>query len=118
MSAQLLRTGPKASQPGCLDPASLMTVPCTLVSATYGTGIEMPLLVLQTAGGSLLSIKIGPERTLAAADVKLTPGRAITVTAFHSTCYDEYVALELVLPDGTVVTLRDNVGRPVWTGAN
>lgn len=44
-----------------------------------GLGIQFPVLVLKLQDNTLLSVKLGPERMLLAADFELNPGAALTV---------------------------------------
>lgn len=98
----------------CLDLATLETVTGSVVSVNAGLGIQQPLVVLKTADGRTLSIRVAPERVLLEQDIELAPGMTLTAKVARSTCLDGLVALELTMPDGVVVRLRDESGRPVW----
>jgi hypothetical protein len=91
---------------GCLDPATVRTVTGTVDRVSMGAGIQMPYLVLKTADGTLIGMKIGPQRILLEADFELKPGEPVTVKFAHETCADENVALELTNAAGVTVTLR------------
>ena len=72
----------------------------------------MPTLVLKTADGKLLTVKIGPERLLDAVDFEIKAGETLTVR-YGVTCTNETVALELVNAAVTLV-LRNEDGTPAW----
>lgn len=90
-----------------------VTVSGTIESVTAGAGIQMPVLILQTADGQLLTIKIGPERILLAADLELRPGDPVTVV-YAADCLGEAIALQITNSAGVTVMLRDELGRPAW----
>lgn len=98
----------------CLDPSTIATVTGTLDDISYGPGIEMPRLTLTTSGGKSMTVKIGPERILLASDFELKSGDTLTVRVAHSTCADEYIALQLTNAAGVTLTLRGDDGRPAW----
>jgi hypothetical protein len=98
----------------CLDLASIETVTGTVVSVNAGLGIQQPSLVLKTSDERTLSIRIAPERVLLQQDVELAAGMSLKIRVAKSTCVNGLVALELVMPDGVVLRLRDEHGRPVW----
>jgi hypothetical protein len=98
---------------GCIDSASIKTATGTIDRVTAGAGIQYPSLVLKAADGSLLTIKIGPEHLILAADFELNPGLTLTVKYAQSTCVDELVALQLTGPNGITITLRNDDGTPV-----
>lgn len=110
--------GGAAADPGnggaCLDLASVERVTGTVVSVNAGLGIQQPSVVLKTNDGRTLSIRLAPERVLLEQDIELAEGMELTVKAARSACVDGLVALELVMPDGVVIRLRDESGRPVW----
>lgn len=99
---------------GCIDAATVATISGTVDKVTAGYGIQMPSLVVKGADGKLVTVKIGPERMLLEADFEVKPGDAITVRYAHSTCTDEYIALQLKNAAGVVVTLRNDDGTPAW----
>ncbi len=96
----------------CLDPPSVRTITGTVERASFGPGIRMPLLVLKTAEGTLIPVKIGPERVLLAADFELIPGQAVTATV--ATCQRETVVLQLTNSAGLTVVLRSPDGAGIW----
>lgn len=98
----------------CLDLASLETVTGAVISVNAGLGIQQPSVVLKTADGRTLSIRVAPERVLLEQDIELAAGMTLKAKVARSTCVDGLVALELTMPDGVVVRLRDESGRPVW----
>lgn len=98
----------------CLEPSTVATVTGTLDDVSYGPGIEMPKLTLTTSDGKSITIKIGPERILLASDFELKSGDTLTVRVAHSTCADEYIALQLTNSAGVTLTLREDDGRPAW----
>lgn len=112
------RGGNEAARAGvggaCLNLASLETVTGTVVSVNAGLGIQQPSVVLKTADGNTLSIRVAPERVLLEQDVELAAGMTLKAKVAKSTCVDGLVALELTMPDGVVIRLRDESGRPVW----
>lgn len=83
----------------------ITTVADTVDQVTAGAGVQMPSLVLKTADGKLLTVKIGPERILLAADFEIKPGDALTVK-YGVNCVGENVALELTNAAGRTVVLR------------
>lgn len=97
----------------CLDMASGTTVSGIVSQVTMGTGIKQPVVVIEQADKSLISVKIGPERILLENDVELTAGEAVTAKIAKSACKDEWVALELTV-DGKTVVLRTELGAPAW----
>jgi len=99
---------------GCIDAASVATVTGTVDKVNAGVGVQQPTLVLKSADGKLLTIKIGPERILLDADFELTTGEKLTVTYALATCTDEYVALELMNAAGEKLVLRNADGTPAW----
>lgn len=118
-----LWAGSRASSPGgasgptgggCLDPGSIQTVTGVVEKVTAGTGIQMPVLALKTAAGELMSMKIGPERLLLAADFELRVGDPIQARIALASCTDEYVVLQLTNAAGVTVVLRDDNGTPAW----
>jgi hypothetical protein len=105
--------GPRA-EGGCLDPSTAATVSGTVDKVTIGPGIQMPVLVVKTADGKLVTFKLGPERILLAADFELKAGEVVTVKYALETCTDELVALALTNAAGRTVTLRDDDCTPAW----
>ena len=77
-----------------------------------GVGIQMPSLTVKTPDGTLVAMRIGPERILLAADFELKPGELVTAT--YATCLRENVALQLTNSSGVTVVLRNPDGTPVW----
>lgn len=98
----------------CLDLASVEKVTGTVAGVNAGLGIQQPYVVLKTNDGRTLSIRLAPERVLLEQDIELAEGMELTVKAARSACVDGLVALELVMPDGVVIRLRDESGMPVW----
>lgn len=98
---------------GCVAAGSVTAVSGTVDQVSAGLGIQMPALVLKTADSKVLTIKIGPERVLEAADFEIKAGDALTVK-YALTCTDEVVALELVNAAGVTVALRNPDGTPAW----
>jgi hypothetical protein len=84
---------------------SVTTVSGTVDQVTAGIGIQMPSLVLKTADGKLVAVKIGPERVLLASDFEIKAGDALTVK-YGVNCQGENVALELTNAAGRTVVLR------------
>lgn len=99
---------------GCLDAASIATVTGTVEKVTAGLGIQFPTLVLKTPDNKLLTIRIGPERVLLAADFEIAAGQKLTVKYAVSTCREELVALALTDSSGREVVLRESDGAPSW----
>ncbi|MBI4874853.1 MAG: hypothetical protein HY822_09505 [Acidobacteria bacterium] len=91
---------------GCIDPASIRTLSGTIDKVSMGLGIEMPTLVLKTSDGKLVTLKIGPEWVLLAADFELKAGDQITAKVGLATCSNEEVALQLTNAAGATVILR------------
>jgi hypothetical protein len=99
---------------GCLDAASATTINGTVEKVTAGAGIQFPTVVLKTADNKLLTIKIGPERVLLAADFEIVAAQKLTVKYAVSTCKEELVALELTDSNGRKIVLREQDGTPAW----
>jgi hypothetical protein len=93
--------------------AAIVTVTGTVDQVTAGVGIQMPALVLKTADGKLLTLKIGPERVLAAADFEIKPGEVLTVR-YAACATGELLALELTNASGVTLVLRNDDGTPAW----
>jgi len=104
-------SGPMA-QGGCCDVSTAVTATGTVDKVSMGVGIQMPTLTLN-AGGTLLVIKLGPERILLEADLELKAGDTVTVKYVQAACTDELVALSITVAGKTVV-LRDDDCRPAW----
>jgi hypothetical protein len=105
------RTGNGA---GCLDPMTVSTAVGTVEKVSMGIGIQMPSLVVKTTAGALVSMKIGPERVLLAADFELKVGDTVSAKYAHETRTGENVALQVTNAAGVTVTLRNNDGTPNW----
>lgn len=99
---------------GCLDVATIATVTGTIETLNLGLGIQQPTLTLKKADGSLLNLKLGPERILLAADVELKVGDKITVRYAADTCRDELVALLITTASGPTIRLRNDDCIPAW----
>jgi hypothetical protein len=99
---------------GCVDPKSIATVMGTVEKVVAGVGIQMPSLVLKGADGKLVTIKIGPERTLLEADFEIKAGDRITARYAYATCSEEYIALQLMNAQGNILKLRNDDGTPAW----
>ena len=99
---------------GCLDAASIATISGTVEKVTAGVGVQFPTLVLKSADNKLMTIRIGPERVLLAADVEITAGQKLEVKYAASTCKQELVALVLTDSNGRTVVLREPDGSPAW----
>jgi hypothetical protein len=95
-----------------VDPASVRTISGTVERISFGPGIQIPTLVVKTAEGPLVTVKIGPERVLLAADFELRVGESVTVTL--ATCIQGNIALQLTNSAAVTVVLRDADGTPNW----
>jgi hypothetical protein len=98
----------------CLDPASITVISGVVESVNMGVGIQQPALVIKLADGSLVSVKIGPERILLENEFELSPGEDVTAKVAIVTCKNEVVALELTNADGITLVLRSEDGTPAW----
>ena len=85
----------------------------TVEQVAAGVGIQMPTLVLATADGRDLTIKIGPERVLQAADFEIRTGDKLTVK-YGVNDWDELAALELTNAQGVTLVLRNADCSPAW----
>ena len=99
---------------GCLDLTTVNTAAGTVEKVSMGIGIQMPSLVVKTTAGALVSMKLGPERALLAADFELKAGDTVSAKYAHKTCTDENVASQLTNSAGVTVTLRNSDGTPNW----
>ena len=106
-------SGGQTAACGCLSGSTTATASGTIDRITSGVGIQMPTLVLKTADGKLLTVRLGPERVLLASNLELKTGDAVTVQ-YAVSCQDELVALSITDATGTTATLRDGTGRPLW----
>lgn len=106
------QAAPRQAVP-CIDPASIQTATGIIDRVNAGLGIQFPVLVLKLQDNTLLSVKLGPERVLLAADFELNPGAALTVQYAAATCADEFVALQLTDAQGRVLVLRGADGTPL-----
>lgn len=95
-----------------VNPASVQTVSGIVEAVSMGVGIQMPSLTVKTPDGTLVAMRIGPERVLLAADFELKPGEPVTAT--YATCLRENIALQLTNSAGVTVVLRNPDGTPVW----
>jgi hypothetical protein len=93
--------------------SSVTVVSGIVDQVTAGAGIRMPSVVLKTSDGKLLTVKIGPERMLLAADFEIKVGESLTVK-YGVNCEEENVALELTNAAGVKVALRNANGVPGW----
>ena len=99
---------------GSIDPSSIATVKGTVASISAGAGIQTPTLVVKAGDGTLVSLRIGPERILLEADFELNPGEAVDARYAVSTCSGENVALQLTNATGVTITLRNDDGSIHW----
>jgi hypothetical protein len=93
--------------------SSIATVSGVVDQVTAGLGIQFPTLVLKTAD-KMLTLKIGPERLLEAADFEIKAGDTLTAKYAVVVCTGETVALELTNAAGVKVVLRNDDGAPAW----
>jgi hypothetical protein len=98
---------------GCVDPASIVEVKGVVDAVTQGAGIQQPQLTI-VAGGKSLTVKIGPERLILAADIELKTGMTITVRYATASCSGELIALSLADESGARIVLRNDTGAPAW----
>ena len=105
--------GPAAICAGCGGPTSISTASGVVDQVSSGVGIQMPSLVLKTSDGKILTIKIGPERILQAADFEVAAGDNLTVR-YAVMCTGDTVALELTNSAGVKLVLRNDDGTPAW----
>jgi hypothetical protein len=97
----------------CVDTASIRTATGTIDRVAVGRGIQHPFVVLN-AGGTLLTIALGPERILLDSDLELSGGATLTVKYAQTACDVEYIALQLVDSAGRSLVLRHDDGTPAW----
>lgn len=98
----------------CLNASSVATVTGTVDKITAGAGIQFPSLVLAVADGKLLTLRVGPERVLLAADFEITAGQKLTVTYAASSCKEELVVLTITDSTGRKIVLRNPDGSRAW----
>ena len=113
-----MRTRPTRAEPqgpgtcgGC-GLSSITVATGTVDQVTSEAGIRMPSVVLKT-DGKLLTVKIGPERILLAADFEIKVGESLTIK-YGVNCEGENVALELTNAAGQKVVLRNENGFLGW----
>ncbi len=93
---------------------TIYTVTGTVESLNMGVGIQMPTMVVKSDTGSLITIKLGPERILLSADFELKASDWVKAKYLYVSCTGQNLALELTNSSGDTLVLRDNNGRPVW----
>ena len=96
----------------CGGLSSIATASGTVDQVSAGVGIQMPAVVLKTAD-KVVTVKIGPERLLDAADFEIKAGDSLTVK-YAVTCTSETVGLELTNAAGVKLVLRNEDGSPAW----
>jgi hypothetical protein len=99
---------------GCVDPGTIAVVTGTIDKVIAGPGIQTPNVVLNVAG-TLLTIRLGPERILLASDFELREGDVLTAKIGLAACTGQLVALQLTNESGVTLILRQDDGTPVWT---
>lgn len=105
---------PRQSQgTGCVDASTIAEVKGAVDAVTQGAGIQQPQLTL-VAGGKSITVKIGPERLLLAADIEIKSGMTLTVRYATAACTGELIALSLTTEDGVKIVLRNDDGTPAW----
>ncbi len=108
--------GPRAGScnGGCIEAGSAATAAGTVEQVAMGAGIQHPSLVLKLDDGTLLTVRIGPERTLLGNDFELARGEKAEVKYAQASGCDELVALEITNAAGVRLVLRGENGFPVW----
>ena len=91
----------------------VVTVAGTVESVSVGAGLSQPRIVLATAS-ELLTIRLGPARTLLAAGFEILEGAAFTVRYGVSPCSGELIAVELINENGTSFRIRNDDGTPLF----
>ncbi len=83
-----------------------------------GTVLELTAvgMTLGLTDGSEIFIELGPESYWAAQGVTLLAGAAVTVDGFFNGT--NYHARAVTTSGGTVLTVRDANGQPLWVGGN
>jgi hypothetical protein len=102
------------SDGGCPLRSLAVVVSGTVEQIISGIAIQMPMLTLRVADGTVLRLKLGPERVLLESDIELKPGEPATVKYVSYACSDELVALTVTNAAGKTVVLREENGRPGW----
>lgn len=101
-----------AARSAWVDPTSIRTISGVVERVSLGAGIQMPSLVVKMPDGTLVTVRIGPERVLLAADFELNPGEPVTVTL--ASCLRENIALQLTNSAGVTLVLRNPDATPAW----
>jgi hypothetical protein len=79
------------------------------------TQVDTNAIVIQTAAGDTLTVKVGPPHFVEGLGVEFQPGDEISVLGFYED--GEFEAAQITfLATGEQITLRDKNGRPLWTG--
>lgn len=99
---------------GCVDPGTITAVTGTIDKVIAGPGIQTPSIVLNVAG-TLLTIRLAPERILLTSDFELREGDVLTAKIGLATCTGQLIALQLTNESGVTLVLRQDDGTPVWT---
>jgi hypothetical protein len=101
------------------DPATVTTITGTVVKeerVDRGMGHKGVHLVLKTAEGEV-SVHLGPDFYVDAQSLKVAAGDALTVKGSRITFEGKPVILAVtVTKGGATTTLRDDAGRPAWSG--
>ena len=93
---------------------TINTVIGAVENLNMGIGIQMPSLVVKSDSGTLVSLKLGPERILLAADFELKEGERVTAKYLYVSCTDQNLALQLTNSSGDTLVLRNDDGTPAW----
>lgn len=98
---------------------TIVTLEGVAVKVEMAPGQEFPTFDLALADSRLMTVVTGPYYMLLQAGFHISAGDRLRVRAFPSMWYeDTYVAVEIEnLTTGETITLRDDSGHPLWTGA-
>jgi hypothetical protein len=120
-TARFQQSGGVAGQQGavcpgagtCIDPAGIQTVSGVVDSVVMGAGIQMPRMILKTAGNPITA-KLGPERILLSSDFGINAGDQVAARIAFAACSGEFVALQVTNSQGKTIVLRNDDGAIAW----
>jgi hypothetical protein len=80
------------------------------------TGIELNALTVETTGGEMMVVQLGPEHYWTAQGITLAAGDEVEITGFYEDASSFSAGTVTLLETGETLELRDSDGRPFWAG--
>lgn len=78
------------------------------------SGVAYPTFTLTTSDGQAILVSLGNLNYATSLGIELTDGETVSLTGFWDT--DGSLAVGSLLADGQTFSLRDEYGRPLWSG--